>query len=120
MQLEILHIIVHQRSVAGQLQQKGSRAKRKDVGFSCRKERLLASTISKLKTNMPDRIGKIGEPVAYLTNFGWMIMSQEKEDHSNMYLTLSNTNDYEHLYRFDVLGLANTSNVDQYTVDTEF
>ena len=28
--------------------------------------------------------------------------------------------DYEHLYRLDVLGLANTSIVDQYTLDTEF
>ena len=50
---------------------------------------------------MPARIGKIGEPVADLTNFGWMIMSPVKEYH-------------------DVLGLANTSNIDQYTLDTEF
>ena len=58
---------------------------------------------------MPARIGKIGELVADLTNFGWMIMSPGKEYH-----------DYKHLYRLDVLGLANTSNIDQYTPDTEF
>ena len=31
-------------------------------------------------------------------------------------MTLSTTHDYENLYLLDVLGLDNTSNVDQYTV----
>ena len=29
----------------------------------------------KIKTNMPARTGKTGEPVTELTKFGWMIMS---------------------------------------------
>ena len=33
------------------------------------------SDFSKIKTNMPARFGKTGEPVAELTKFGWMIMS---------------------------------------------
>ena len=41
---------------------------------------LEASDFSKIKTNMPARIGKSGASVAELTKFGWMIMSPERED----------------------------------------
>ena len=69
---------------------------------------------------MPDRIGKIGEPVVELAKFGWMIMSPGQESHSNVCLIQSTWHDYEHLYQLDALGLDNTSNADQYTVYTEF
>ena len=79
-----------------------------------------ASNFSKIKTNMPARIGKTGEPVAELTKIGWMIMSTGQEDHFNVYLTQSITRDYEQLYQLDVLGLAETSYGDQNIVYTEF
>ena len=79
-----------------------------------------ASDFSKIKTNMPATIGKTGEPVAELTKFGWMIMSPQQEDHSNVYLTQPTTHDYEQLYRLDVLGLTDISDGDQNIVYTEF
>ena len=65
---------------------------------------------------MPARVGRISEPVVNLAKFGWMVMSPEQEDHSNMYLTESTTHNYGLLYRLDIHGLDNTSNDDQYTV----
>ena len=57
-----------------------------------------ASDFSKIKTSIPARIGKAGEPVAGLTKFGWMIMSPRQEDYPNVYLTQSVTHGYEQLY----------------------
>ena len=37
------------------------------------------SNVSKIKINMPARIGKIVEPVIELTKFGWMIMSPARK-----------------------------------------
>ena len=79
-----------------------------------------ASDFSKIKTNIPARIGKTGEPAAELIKFGWKIMSPGQEDHSNVYLTQSTTYDYEQLYRLDVLGLGDTEDGDQHIVYTEF
>ena len=45
-----------------------------------------APNFSIIKINMSARIGKTGEPVAELTQFGWMIMLPGQEDHSNVYL----------------------------------
>ena len=75
-----------------------------------------ASDFSKIKTNMPAKIGKTGE----LTKFGWMFMPPGQEGHSNMYLTQSITHDYEQLYRLDVLGLVDISDRDQNIIYTEF
>ena len=75
-----------------------------------------ASDFSKIKTNMPAKIGKTGE----LAKFGWMIMPPGQEGHSNMYLTQSITHDYEQLYRLDVLGLVDISDRDQNIIYTEF
>ena len=69
---------------------------------------------------MPSGIGKTGEPVAEITKFGWMIMSLGQEDHSNVCLTQSTTHDYEQLHQLDVLGLTDTSDVDQHILYTEF
>ena len=77
---------------------------------------LETSDFSKIKTNMPARIGKTDE----LTKFGWMIMPPEKEGHSNVYSTHSITHGYEQLYRLAVLGLVDTSDGDQNIICTEF
>ena len=45
------------------------------------------SDFSKITTKMQASSGKIGEPVAELTKFVWVIMSPVQEDHSNAYLT---------------------------------
>ena len=74
------------------------------------------SDFSKIKTNMPAKIGKTGE----LTKFGWMIMPPGPEGHSNVYLTHSITHGYEQLYRLAVLGLVDTSDGDQNIIYTEF
>ena len=79
-----------------------------------------AHNLSKITTNIPARIGKTSESVAELIKFGWMIMSKGQEDHSNVYLTQSDTHDYEQLCRLKVLGLNNTSDADPYTIYTEF
>ena len=79
-----------------------------------------ASNVSKIRTNMPASVGKIGKPVTELTKYEWMIISPGQEDHSNVYLTQSTTHDCGLLYLLDVLGLDNTSRGDQYTVYIEF
>ena len=73
-----------------------------------------AYNLSKIITNMPARIGKTSESVAELIKLGWMIMLKGQEDHSKVYLTQSETHDYEQLCRLKVLGL------DQHTIYTEF
>ena len=42
---------------------------------------------------MAARIGKIGDPVAELTKFRWMIMSPGQDGHSKVYLTQSTMHD---------------------------
>ena len=79
-----------------------------------------AYNLSKIITNMPARIGKTSESVAELIKLGWMIMSKGQEDHSKVYLTQSETHDYEQLCRLKVLGLDDTSDADQHTIYTEF
>ena len=64
---------------------------------------------------MPARTGQIGKTVAEPIKFWWMILSLGQENHYSMYLTQSNTHDYEHLYQLDFLCLEDTSDSDQYT-----
>ena len=62
---------------------------------------------------------RIGEPVTELCKFGWIIMSPGQGGHHIVYLTM-NTHDYEQLYRFDVLGIADTLDGDQHIIYIEF
>ena len=62
---------------------------------------------------MPARIEKIGESVTEPSKFGWMFMSPGQKDYSDVYLTHSTTNDYEHLHQLEVLGLDIISNGDR-------
>ena len=68
----------------------------------------------KIKTKTPARIGNLGEPIAELTKFGWIIMSPKTEqDLTSMYLTQTPSGDYEQLCRLDVLGLEDQPTGDQ-------
>ena len=80
-----------------------------------------ASDYAKMKTRESQRIGAIGEPVAEYTLFGWTIMSPGTEtDLDKMFLAQTASNDYEELYRMDVLGLEDKPNGDQSVVHEEF
>ena len=81
-----------------------------------------ASEYAKLKTHTAPKVGKPGQPVAELTQFGWTIMSPGKEslNLSNMLLTQTSQVDYEKLCRLDVLGLEDTPINDQGRVYEEF
>ncbi|XP_068681587.1 uncharacterized protein [Montipora foliosa] len=81
-----------------------------------------AGEYAKLKTDKSPKIGKPGEPVAELTQLGWVIMSPAKEavDITNMLLTQTSHLDYEELYRLDTLGLPDKPTNDQRTVYAEF
>ena len=76
-----------------------------------------ASDYARIKTRESQRTGAMGEPVAEYTRFGWTIMSPGTEtDLDSMFLAQTASNDYEELYRMDVLGLEDTPNGDQSVV----
>ena len=76
---------------------------------------------SRIKTEIPPRLGKDMEPVAELTQLGWFLMSPGKEfDRKTMLLTQTNQLDYEQLCRLDDLGLEDAPEHDQRVVYNEF
>ena len=80
-----------------------------------------ASDYAKIKTENKPKIGRPGEPVAELTQFGWTIMSPGKEVNlSNMFLTQTSSTDYEELCKLDVLGLRDKPSADRSDVYEEF
>ena len=72
-----------------------------------------ASELAKIKTSVAPKIGKMGEPVAELTKFGWTIISpgQDEMDVNRLYLTHCSALDYEDLCKLDVLGLEERENI---------
>ena len=80
-----------------------------------------ASDYAKIKTQEAQRTGAIGEPVTEFTRFGWAIMSLGSEtDLDSMFLAQTASNDYEELYRMDILGFEDSPSGDQNVVYTEF
>lgn len=80
-----------------------------------------ASDYARIKTRESQRTGAMGEPVAEYTRFGWTIMSPGTEtDLDSMFLAQTAPNDYEELYRMDVLGLEDAPSGDQSVVYAEF
>ena len=80
-----------------------------------------ANDFAKIRTSVPMRVGRRGQPVAEFTRFGWALMSPGSEnDLSHVYLASSSTSDYERLCALDVLGLADTPAGDQGEVYDEF
>ncbi|XP_046841821.1 uncharacterized protein LOC124435934 [Xenia sp. Carnegie-2017] len=75
----------------------------------------------RIKTSEKPCVGKVGEPVAEKTKFGWTILAQGKElDYAVMFLSQTSQSDYEELCRLDVLGLADKPENDQHEVYAEF
>ena len=76
----------------------------------------------KIKTEIPLRVGRSGEPIAEKTRFGWSLMSPgvESSDLNTMLYTQMSVTDYEHLCRLDVLGLEDSTPGDQEVVHSEF
>ena len=67
------------------------------------------------KTETAPRIGKLRQPVAEKTKFGWTIMFPgAKFDVSSMLMTQTSATDYESLCQLDVLGLEDTLTGDQF------
>ncbi|KAK3700056.1 hypothetical protein QZH41_004347 [Actinostola sp. cb2023] len=80
-----------------------------------------ANEYTKIKMAGYQRAGKMGEPVAEQTRFGWTIMTTGAEaDLESMFLTQTAIGDYEELCRLDVLGLEDTPTGDQNMVHAEF
>lgn len=80
-----------------------------------------ASDYARIKTRESQLTGAMGEPVAEYTRFGWTIMSPGPEtDLDSIFLAQTASNDYEELYRMNVLGLEDTPNGDQSVVYAEF
>ena len=67
------------------------------------------------------RVGSPGEPVAELTQFGWVIMSPGNEiDLNNLILSRTSIDDYEKLCNLDVLGVQDIPKSHQDIVHTNF
>ena len=80
-----------------------------------------ASEYTKIKTGSGQKVGRIGEPVAEKTKFGWTVMSPGEEVNlGNMFLAQTSVADYEGLCRTDVLGLEDSPTGVQETVYAEF
>lgn len=74
-----------------------------------------ASEYAKIKTATKPRVGQLGETVAELTKFGWILMSPGTEDDLTKTLfKKSSVNDYRKLCNLDVLGLANQLDGEQF------
>ena len=80
-----------------------------------------AGEYTKIKIAGYQRVGKIVEPVAEQTKFGWTIMKSGGESgQGNIFLAQAVSSDYEQLCRFDVLGLQYRASGDQSVVHEEF
>ena len=80
-----------------------------------------ANEYAQIRTRVPLRVGRRGEPVAEHTCFGWAIMAPGVEaDLSAGFLAVDAIQDYEMLCSLDVLGLADSPAGDQQEVYREF
>lgn len=79
------------------------------------------SNYTKIKTCKSQRTGAVCEAVAEYTHFGWTIMSPGMETNlDSMFSMQMASNDYEELFRMDVLGSEDQPTGDQSIVYTEF
>ena len=76
---------------------------------------------AKIKTNSKPFLGKVGEPIAELTQLGWFLMSPCNEfENRTVLLTQTSQVEYEQLCRLDVLGLEDSKDHDENIVHAEF
>ena len=80
-----------------------------------------ANQYAQIRTRTQPRVGRLVEPVAEFTRFGWAHMAPGLEaDLSAAFLALDAVSDYEKLCALDVLGLADLPTGDQLEVYKEF
>ena len=61
---------------------------------------------AKIKAQEIPRVGQPGESVTKLTRFAWLLISSGKEAELNKLMCSKiSTDDYENLYRLDILGV---------------
>ena len=79
-----------------------------------------AREYTRIKVQEMPRVGQPGEPIAELTRLGWVLMSPGEEVELGKLMVLkTSTDDYENLYRLDVLELTDSVS-DEYNVHQEF
>ena len=68
-----------------------------------------AREYTRIKVQEMPRVGQPGEPIAELTRLGWVLMSPGEEVELGKLMVLkTSTDDYENLYRLDVLELTDS------------
>ena len=78
-----------------------------------------ASEYTRIEGQEMPRVGQPGEPVAELARLDWVLMSPGKEvELSKLMVIKTSTDDYENLYRLDVLGVTDSVR-DESTVHQE-
>ena len=79
------------------------------------------SYYARIKVQEMPRVGSPGEPVAELTQFGWVIMSPgNKIDLNNLILSRTSIDDYEQLCNLDVLGVQDIPKSHEDILHTNF
>ena len=79
-----------------------------------------ASEYTRIKVQEMPRVGQPGEPVVELTRLGRVLMSPGKEvELSKLMVTKTSIDEYENLYRLDVLGMIDSVS-DEGIVHQEF
>ena len=78
------------------------------------------SEYTRIKVQEMPKVGQPGETIAELTRLGWVLMSPGEELELNKLMVIkTSTDDYEHIYRLDVLGVTDSVS-DEGTVHQEF
>ena len=79
-----------------------------------------ASEYTRIKVQEMPRAGQPGERIAELTRLGWVLMSPGEEvELGKLMVIKTSIDDYENLYRLDVLELTDSVS-DEYNVHQEF
>ncbi len=77
-----------------------------------------ANDYAKIRTGEKLLVGRIGEPVAEPTRFGWAMMSPGAEQETTVgCLAVNSTTDYDNLCSLDILGLADTLDHKEHFMD---
>ncbi|CAB4034174.1 Pol poly, partial [Paramuricea clavata] len=76
---------------------------------------------ARIKTGTVPLVGEDGDPVAELTKLGWLVMSPGADfDKTTVLMTQTSQSDYENLCRLNVLGIADSGEIDQEMVYQDF
>ncbi|CAB3994932.1 Hypothetical predicted protein [Paramuricea clavata] len=77
-----------------------------------------ANDYAKIRTREKLLVGRMGEPVAEPTRFGWAMMSPGAEQETTVgCLAVNSTTDYDNLCSLDILGLADTLDHKEHFID---